>query len=170
MRVIYLRDDSDLKAVQARLGGHGGANLRGRLAALNPHVDLNRIGAGTVLLLPDGTGVADGDADIHAIGAASFAALAGELKASFAQATARARDAAASLGAEREAVAAAFKSDLVQRLARSDAAFRRQIDDVEQASAADAPRLREAADRIDALGRVALDELAALAKRFGGAR
>ena len=61
MRFLVIKQDTSLQALTAQLvkdGDHAPAALD-RLRALNPHLDLQRVGKGAVLLLPDSPGYKD---------------------------------------------------------------------------------------------------------------
>lgn len=159
MRMMFIKDDTDFAAlgeqlVRARTGADQTRSALESLQALNPHVDVNKIRAGTVLLVPDAPAFkVSATAPLGGEAIADFQKL---VKTSLADAAARLKDANAARAAAHAETSAAFKTAAVKRLLESDRTLKAQIDaavkafkDDEQ-QAADAERTLESSTR-DAL-------------------
>lgn len=166
MRVLLLKQASDLQTLTTRLVGSSSATLE-RLKALNPHVDFNRIEPGTVLLLPDTPDMDAGDKDTRSPAGDALDDLVRHVKDGFQAAAARAASAGDDLAADRGAIAAAAKTAAFRRLVESDPLLKKQLDEAGEASDAELKKIREAAKQVEAMGMAAADELAALRRLLG---
>lgn len=166
MRVILIKQASDLQALTTRLIGKKSAAASSaaldHLKALNPHVDFNRIEAGTVLLLPDTPDIKADDRDSHSIADDTFEDLSRHMKEGFGAAAARVAKATDDLAADRSAVASAVKTAPVKRLIESDALLKKQLDEANEVSNAELKKLKDAAKQVETMWKAAGEELAAL--------
>lgn len=171
MRVLLLKQASDLQALTARLVGRGLAGSSSatleRLKALNPHVDFNRIGPGTVLLLPDTPDMEADDKDIRSPAGEAFDDVVRHVQDGFQAAAARAARAGDDLAADRSAIAAAAKTAAFRRLVESDPLLKKQLDAAGEASDAELKKIRGAAKQVEVMAKAAVDELAALRRLLG---
>ena len=165
MRIIVIKQASDLQALSGKILGKkaaGSATLE-RVKALNPHVNFERIEAGTVLFLPDAPDLKSGDKDSKELGGDAFDDFVRDIADGFDSAAARTKSAAAGLSAERGAVTDVLKLATVKRLLESDAALKKQLDEAADEFATEQKELQTAAKQLEALQKIASDELAALA-------
>ena len=170
MRMIVIKQDSDLQALSARLltapaaGEKTDSALRS-LQALNPHVDLKKVAAGTVLLVPDAPG----------FNAAASDPVPGSALDEFQQFVRTGLDAAAATlkagNAHREAqradVAAVLKTAAVQRIITTDPDLKQQLDEATKATKQDQEQEAKAEQALAAAVKGAQAELAAIAKLMG---
>lgn len=166
MRHIVIKQDSDGEALATRLlarRSNSSATLD-RLKALNPHVDFNRIKAGTVLLLPDTLDVKAGAEDARSIGSDALGDLIKRTEEGFKTAAERVHRAAETLAADRAAVTSALGAAVVKRHVESDPLLKKQLEDADQASEAEQKAIREAAEHVVAMQEAVSVELAELAK------
>lgn len=166
MRVILLKQASDLQALTTRLigrrpAGSSSATLD-HLKALNPHVDFNRIEPGTVLLLPDTPDIRADDKDSHSPDGDAFDDLVRHVDNGFQAVAARVAKAGDDLSADHGAIAAAAKTAAFKRLVNSDPLLKKQLDEAGEASNTELKKVQEAAKQVEALRKAAGEELAAL--------
>lgn len=131
MRMLVIKQNTDLQGLSASLmkkdGGEAQPAVLARLAALNPHADLRRLVAGTVILVPDDPAL-DANNSL-AVGGDIFGDLATELTAGLGLAAKRARAASDAASADRTAVTAVLRSAGVKRLVSGDEALKAQIEE-----------------------------------------
>jgi hypothetical protein len=135
-----------------------------RLQQLNPHVNLSKLKAGTVLLVPDIPGL--GGVQGASIGAEAFDGLAADAASGLKAATAKVRAGAASRDAERKELTAIFKSAEVKRLSDGDAVLQKELVDAELRFKADQKEAAQSVLLLDEAGKALTSELAALGKLF----
>lgn len=153
MRLIVIKQASDLQSLSARLlkrpsGGRGGSHEIGQatleqVQQLNPHVDFQRIEAGTVLLLPDTPELKDTDS--QSLAGDTFEDFITDTSEGFKAVTQRMRNNAETLDADRAAVNAAVKSAVVKRLIQSDPLLKKQIDEASSRFSDEQNKMQEAA-------------------------
>jgi len=169
MRLVVIKQPTDLQTLAGTLLRKGTpqdavASTLDRVKTLNPHVDLARIGAGTVLVLPDAPAIADNAG--NSPGSDAFSGFGADVTAGFTAAAWVVSASVDALTANRAAVAAVLKTAAVRRLIDSDPALKQQVDstaaqfDVEKRQAGDAVK------QFESLRKRATDELAVLAKLF----
>lgn len=169
MRILVIKKDSDLSAIAAAAAA--APALVERLAAFNPHVDLKKLEAGSVLLVPDEVAGAAGAGTPFG----QSGSVAGDALASFGEFAAEALAGAASgvkaglarQVADADALKAALRSKTVRDALARDADLAKQADAAlrnatEAAKAADA-----GAKQFDGQVAAAREAIATLAKGFG---
>lgn len=165
MRIFVVKKGSDLQSLKAVAANPGMAE---KLARVNPHIDVQKLAPGTVLLVPD-----DVAADDSPFGGG--ASIVGNALASFNEFAAQALDAAArgvKAGSQRQAAdaetlkAALRSASLKEALAR-DPELAKQADAALKRAAEAAKAADGAAKRFEANTTAAREALAALAKKFG---
>lgn len=165
MRIFVVRQDTDMQALKAALAAPG---LAEKLARLNPHLDVQKLAPGAVLLLPD-------DAAGRGTALAGSTSIAGNALASFSEFAAEAMDAAATsvkagakrLGADADALKAALRTRTVKEALARDEELSRQAEAALK-NAGEAAKAAEAAARqFESNSSAAREALAALAKQFG---
>ena len=170
MRVVVVTEATDLQALRKMLftsaqpAAATAAALQ-RVQALNPHADLQHVGAGTVLLLPDLPSV--NPTHSRSIGGDPFAGVAAAATNGLKAAAQRVREGMAAIAADRSAVAGVLRTAAVKRIVGSDAELAKQLDTATARFAAEQKQAQEAAAALEKLAAQAGDELAALAKLFG---
>lgn len=140
----------------------------GKLAQLNPHLNLNRLTPGAVLIVPEDAAHAD-------LPGAKDAAIAAEAMRSFITMAEQALDAATQrmkAGAERaardeSALASASKSKAVQAAIKKDPDLGKLLDGALGQAKEDSQVSAKAIDGLAVLSKGALAELEMLAKRLG---
>ena len=168
MRLMFIEQDTDLHRLAIELfgakAGAGDAALDA-LKRLNPHVDFGRLGAGTVLLLPDGPGLR-ADAGSPVWGEA-FDGFSAEVVAALDNVAGQVgRGHAERQAGERELVRM-FESDLFARAFDSDRQLREQAGAAIEVFKLDRAAADTAGRALGELQDQARAELAALAKLLG---
>lgn len=166
MRFLVIKQDTSLQALTAQLvkdGDHAPAALD-RLRALNPHLDLQRVGKGAVLLLPDSPGYKEeGDK----AGDDGFDLFAKEVNTALRDGTTRATDALAANEAQEKEFNKLFKSAAIRKLSDEDTALRGRLDTVATRASAAAKVSKEVAPQLEALKKGAAEELKKLRGLLG---
>jgi len=165
LRPIILKADTNAESLasdllRARLSEAQADAARGKLAEANPHLDTEKIAAGTVVLVPDTPGFKTADAtSIQSEPFGDFSALA---QGALGAAAERAKAGIAARKKERADIAAALKSAAFRRLTANDPDTQRQVEQVVKAATEDADADKQAAEMLEAISkaaRAALDEL-----------
>ena len=167
MRLIVVDERTDLEGLRKRLVG-GKAVTEGaleRLKSLNPHLNLEKIPAGSVLLVPDLPGLRKGETT--SVAGDPFAALSETFLAAVDAAIARARDGAKALLSEQKEVSAVVKSAAFRRALEADPELREQVETAAQVFKQDQEEAKASGETLKALRQEAGAELAALAKLLG---
>lgn len=157
MKFFIVKEGQTADLLASRVAASGGM---ARLQALNPHLDLQRLTPGSVLIWP----AESADEDSQSVSGNVFDSFAADVRAGLRAATARVRGGLARQEDQRKEAAAVFRSAAFKRAIETDAELR------QQATAADnrAKLLQARAKEIDAallaLDRTADEGLAALAK------
>jgi len=166
MRFFVIKQDTNLQALSSQLlkQGSGEVAALDKLQALNPHVDLQRIGRNTVLLVPDSPNYkAEGDK----VGDDGFDLFAKEVATALRDGTARASDALAQAESQEKEVSKLLKSAAIRKFADDDSALRARIETVAGNTASAAREAKEAAPQLDALRKGAAEELKKLRALLG---
>ena len=135
MRLIVIKQASDLQALSARLlkkpaGGKAGAHevspaTLDQVKRLNPHVDFQRIEAGTVLLLPDSPEL--NDKDSQSLTGNSFDDFIAHTSEGFKAVALRMSISAKALADDHVAVNATLKTEAVTSQIEKDPQLRDQL-------------------------------------------
>ncbi|HEV8630789.1 MAG TPA: hypothetical protein VGV61_10765 [Thermoanaerobaculia bacterium] len=164
MRTIVVDERTDLEGLRKRLVGGKTVSAAAleRLRSLNPHLDLAKIPAGSVLLLPDLPGVRKGETS--SVTGDPFADLSATLLAGVDAAVARAREGGRALLAEQKEVGAAIKSAAFRRAVEADPELGEQAEAAARVFKQDQEEAKASAEDLKTLRQEAAAELAALAK------
>jgi hypothetical protein len=167
MRMVVISQSTDLNRLRKTLftGAADTSAALERVKALNPHVDLRHVAAGTVLLLPDSPSVSATHSS--SIGGDAFSEFAADVTNGLKNAAQRARAGTESLAADRTAVAAVLRVAAVKRIVGSDATLAKQLDTASARFTAGQKEAQEAAATLATLTAQTKKELAALAKLLG---
>ncbi len=173
MRFIVISQASDLQtALGARLlkkpaGGKGKAGAHevsqatlDQVKQLNPHVDFQRMEAGTVLLLPDSPEL--NDKDSQSLTGNSFEDFAAHTSEGFKAVAQRMRISADALAADRAAVNAVLKIAAVKRQIESDPLLLKQLDEANSEFTDAQKQAQDAASQVEAMQKDMSTELEAL--------
>ena len=167
MRMIVIEQATDLQALTTRLLGAkagAGAGLDG-LKALNPHVDFSKLGAGTVLLVPDLPGLRDGQTG--SIAGQAFDTFGQQVLANFDDAATRVRAGHAARLTDQKELVALFKGAALKRAFEADPELKAQADATAQVFKQDPIDAKAADETLKALKDGVGTELAVLAKLLG---
>ncbi len=170
MRLIVIKQASDLQALSARLlkkpaGVQAGTHefsqtTLEQVKRFNPHVDFQRIDAGTVLLLPDTPELKDADSQSPAGNA--FEDFVAQTSEGFKTVAQRMRTSAEALAAERAAVNAVLKTAAVKRQIESDPLLKKQLDEANGEFTDAQKKAQEAARQVETMQNDIKAELEAL--------
>lgn len=155
MRMFVLKQGQSLQSLSSRLGSAAAINL---LKALNPHLDLDRMEPGTVLLVPDGIDDAD------SVAGAVFDGLAGDVKAGLKAATARVQDTRAKSELLQKDVSSILKSAAFKRALDGDSELKKQADAAETRFQTNQAASKQTEESLSALEKLVNEELAVLGK------
>src|SRR5262245_34904997 len=161
MRMVVISQPTDLNRLGKTLftrAADTSAALE-RVKALNPHVDLRHVAAGTVLLLPDSPGVSA--THTSSIGGDAFVEFAADVTNGLKDAARRARAGAESLAADRKEVAAVVRTAGVRRIVESDRTLAKQLDAAGARFAEGQKEAQEASAALETLTAQVGDELVA---------
>lgn len=164
MRMFVIKQATDLQALSAKLltTGAGKESALQNLQRLNPHVDFNRLDAGTVLLVPDQPGVKTSESS--SIGGEAFDAFHEQARASVDAAVTRVREGHDHLSAARTDVAAVLKTAALKRLLEADPDIKKALDEAAQVFKQDQQQAKESIAQLQAFQAQVNEELAQLAK------
>ncbi|MBB4842908.1 hypothetical protein HNP55_001423 [Paucibacter oligotrophus] len=158
MRFIQLHKAADLQALTKKISGN--AATLAQAQKLNPHLDLNKLAPGSVLLLPDSAELGDGKAlatdswdDFQARATSSLSAL-----------NQRARSQVETLKTERQGLTTLFKSAALKRLQDADPALKKQLDAAGEQASADQKAAETAAAQLEEMQKLLGGELGRLGK------
>lgn len=174
MRLIVIKQASDLQTLSSELFNSGskstskavvGNATLERIKSLNPHVDFQRIEAGTVLLLPDTPELKD--SKTQSVAGDAFADFSTHTIEGLKTVAERIRTGADALELERTAVAAVLKTAAVKRQIESDPLLKKQLDDASADFTAEQNRAQEAMKQVKAMQDAAVEELKALERLLG---
>ena len=170
MRLIVIKQASDLQTLSAGLlkkpaASHGSVHEVSRatleqVKILNPHLDLQNLEAGTVLLLPDSPELSD--ADSQPLAGTSFNDFVAHVNEGFKAVTQGMRISAEELAAERSAVNAVLKTAAVKRQIESDPLLLKQLDEANSEFTDAQKQAQDAASQVEAMQKDMSTELEAL--------
>jgi hypothetical protein len=169
MRIVRITKDTNVAALRTQ----SAKTAPGMLEKLNPHLDLNRLAPGAVLVLPDdastGKGGKGGKGAIATttIGAEAMQSFIGFTKEAIEASSQRVKAAAERAKAEEAALAAATKSRAVNAAAEKDPELKKLLEGAVRQAKTDTQAAAEGVKTFEALGAAALQELEVLAKRLG---
>ena len=167
MRIVRITKDTNVAALRTQ----SAKTAPGMLEKLNPHLDLNRLAPGAVLVLPDevDTGGKGGKRAVvtTTIGAEAMQSFIGFAKEAIEASSKRVQAAAERAKAEEAALASATKSRAVNAAAEKDPELKKLLDGAVRQAKTDTQAAAEGVKIFEALGAAALQELEALAKRLG---
>jgi hypothetical protein len=170
LRTFTVKQDTNFKALSGTLldGRFGGAQAEAAAAQLrsfNPHVDFDKLKAGTVIFIPDLPQFKPSVATSTQAGLADdFQKLVSDALNSAAQAIRRAN---AERASERANVGAALKGAALKKIIGSDKDVAQQVDDAQKAMAEEEKRDKQAQETLTAMSKEALDALAQMSKLVG---
>jgi hypothetical protein len=145
---------------------HAAGAILERVKALNPQIaDAQRLGAGTVLILPESADLKPGAGE--PAGGEALAALGTLLHTGLRDVDGRLTRASEALAAEHAAVRDALKAAAARRLVESDPQLKEQLAAAEARFKADQKRAAETREQLDKVKKVAPAELETLQKMFG---
>lgn len=179
MRLIVIPQPvTDLRTLSASLSAQpeGGRAAPGPLTeatlaqirTLNPHVDLLKMDAGTVLLLPDSPEL-DG-ADSRMLADEAFQSFATHVNDGLQDVAQRARTSAEARNADRTDVSSLLKIAAVKRQIDSDALLKKQFDAAQDESATVQKQTQEDIRQLEKMQKDTSVELKALGKTLGQLR
>lgn len=170
MRIVRITKDTNVASLRTQ----SAKAAPGMLEQLNPHLDLNRLTPGTVLVLPDeddtggkGSKGAKRGVMTTAIGAEAMQSFIGFAKEAIEASSKRVQAAAERAKAEEAALASATKSRAVNAAAEKDPELKKLLDGAVRQAKTDTQVAAEGVKTFEALGAAALQELEVLAKRLG---
>jgi hypothetical protein len=159
MKFLIVKQGQTADALAARLAAHGGL---ARLQALNPHLDLQRLTPGSMLIWPPDAGGDEG----RPVAAGTFDDFASDVRAGLNAATTRARAGLAQQEDQRKEAAAVFRSAAFKRVLETDAELKAQATAADGRAKALQARGKEIEGALAALGRTAESGLEALRDLF----
>jgi HPt (histidine-containing phosphotransfer) domain-containing protein len=167
MRMIVIKQDTDLQALSGKLLAST-PNATGptldRIKALNPHIDLQRIAAGSVLLLPDSPSL--NHTETQPVGGDTFNTFTTTVTNGF-EASVKGMQTDVSASADNiNAVKEALSTPTIKRMVESDASLQQQFDQASKQLTAEQAQAQAAVTQIQALQRQVIAELATLGKWF----
>lgn len=160
LRLFQVKTSDNLKQL---LNGADEASVR-RLQALNPHLDITKARAGTVLLLPDTPAFTGGSHE--GVSADAWAALADDAATGLKARTELLKASSAKRDAQRKEVSAILKTAAVKRQLDADTELRKQADAAEAQFKADQKTATDTAKQLDVMSKCLADEIAALGAFF----
>lgn len=166
MRFLVIKQDTSLQALTARLvkdGTRQPAALE-RLRSLNPHLDLQRVGKGNVVLVPDSPGL---ESEGEKAGDDGFELFAREVASALRDGASRASGALAAAEAQEKEVGKLVKSAAFRKLSDEDSALRARLETVASRASAATKATRDVAPQLEALRKGAAEELEKLRKLLG---
>jgi len=136
-----------------------------QLKAFNPHVDFQKLAAGTVLLVPDTPDLKAGAA--QTVGAEYIGELFDQVNTGIADAVKRVRTGATQVDADRTAIASAVKAAAMKRVIETDPELKKQLAAVDAQFKATQKQASETQSQLAELQKLAAAELAQLRKVLG---
>lgn len=161
MQMILIQQASDLAKLAEQLQRSGGLDAVARWKALNPHLDLQRPEAGTVVLLPQAV---EGS---ESVAAAVLGAWAAEARQGLKAAGGRIRGGLKQAEADDKALTAATRSAAFKRVLEGDAELADQLATARKSATAQRSLHRAQASDADTLAALLDDELQTLGRLLG---
>ncbi len=158
MQIYTLKAGQDLSALTQQLQVKGGAQAVALLKTLNPHLDLTRLKAGSVVLVPSATD------STESVAGAVFDALADDVRQGLKAASARVKAGQARADDNRKAVAAAVKSVAFKKVLQGDTEMARQVAAADAAAKSSAAQAKQAEQTLAGLASMLDEELGTLGK------
>jgi hypothetical protein len=165
MRMIVIKQGTDLQALGARLLGAAREGALQSLQRLNPHVDFKRIEPGTVVLVPEQPGLREGES--ASVGGEAFGAFSEQARAALEATATRVRSGHEARLAQQKDVAAVLKSPALKRLLEADPDLKKELDAALQVFKDDQQAAKESEKLLKTLQDESAVELAALGKLIG---
>ena len=165
MRMIVIKQATDLQQISSRLAGKSGAeSALATLKTFNPHLaDVKKIEAGAVIFVPESPSFKTAESD--SVEGDAFDDLAQQLQTSVNAASDQVQQGWSALIAEEKDVSAAFKLiTSAKRAADVDAALKAQIDAATQLFKQDQTTAKSVGDSLSAMETEVEAELAEIAK------
>jgi LysM repeat protein len=163
MRTLILDKASDVKQFLADRSRNG-LSIE-TLQRLNPHVDLKKIAAGTVLFVPDAPdGAADGS---QPVGGTAFSAFQSLVSTSLDTAGAGVRSGFAARAQERQDVVSAIKTAAAKRVIESNPEIKTALEAAVKQDKLDQQQAKTADSMLAAVKQQITADLGALGKRLG---
>ena len=167
LRPLILKADTDIKSLasdvlRARLSDAQTNAAVDKLAEANPHVDPDKIAAGTVVLVPDTPGFKASAAD--SVQSGPFNDFGTMVSDALGAAAEKMKAGNAARATDRSDLAAAVKSAVFKRLTANDPDTQRQADEAVKAASADADADKQAEEMLATVSKAALAVLGELGK------
>ncbi len=170
LRTFTVKQDTNLKALSgtlldARFGGAQADAAAAQLRALNPHADLDKLKAGTVIFIPDvpqfkPSAATSTQADL----VDDFRKLVSDALQST---TEKVRLANAERASERRSVGAVLKGAALKKIVGSDKDAAAQVDAAQKAMADEEKQDKQTEEAFAAMSKAALEALAQVSKLVG---
>jgi hypothetical protein len=185
MRLVTLQSTTDLKALAAQLQGAAGVGAPlTSVQALNPHLDLNQLKPGDLLLpdaaaspAPTAAGTSTTAPDVAPAplpsqssggsGFADFADFAAEITKGVATVVTRSRAGTDAAIASRTALSNALRGAAIQRAIGADPQLQKQLDGADAQLKVDLARAQAAGKQVELLQKGGAGALALFGKRVG---
>jgi len=166
-RVFVIKDERDRQALSkslltARLTDTQADSALADLQAANPHLNLQELSVGAVLLVPDAPSF-DASASESVAGGAleSFQQL---VRSELGAAAKKLRESNAARAGQRADVAAVQKTAAFKRIVEKDDLLKQQLEEATKALKEDQQRAEQAEQTLDAAAKGAMEELSSLSK------
>lgn len=170
MRIFVIKEETDLEGLSSKLLRQRTSQANAvaaieRVKAANPHLDFTRIGAGTVLLVPDSPEFKD--AASASLGGETFADFAKHLDTSLKTSGTRVKQGFEVLAADRTSVAAVLRVAAVKKIVDADPELQKQLLAADAQFKQDQKNATAAQALLEQTQKTALEELANLQKLLG---
>lgn len=160
LRLFQVKANDNLKQL---LKGADEATVQ-RLRALNPHLDIAKAKAGSVLLLPDTPAFTNSSQE--SVSADAWAALASDAETGLKARAEQLRAATVERDTQRKEVQAILKTAAVKRQLEADPGLRKQADAAEAQFKADQTAAADTAKQLEVMSQGLAEEIAALGAFF----
>lgn len=170
MRTLVIRQDTDLQALRGRLiagkasAGQTESALK-QLQELNPHLNLNDLRAGAVVLVPDSPNFKASEGDI--VGSGTFDDFQQFVRSSLSDASERLKSGNAARAGERADITAILKTAAFKRVLESDADLKQQVAEAIKGFKDEQTQADQDEKAVAAASKATLDVLAGLSKLLG---
>src|SRR5262245_5805901 len=170
MRMIVIQEHADREALvgrllRARLSNSQIESALASLQALNPHVEISNLRAGTVLLVPDKPAFKTSASE--PVAGEAFEEFQQFVRDALGKAAEDLKAGNAARAAERDEVNAVIKLAAFKRLLDGDAELKQQVADARRAFTEEQHQAEEAEQALAAASKAALAKLAELSKLLG---
>jgi hypothetical protein len=170
LRTFIVKSDTDLQSLSGNLldarfrGGRADSALQ-QLKTLNPHADLEKLRAGTVLFVPDSPGFkASAGTSAQASALDDFRTL---VAGALSDAARNMKSGNATRATERADVTAILKSAAFKRIVGTDKDLAQQADDAQKAMATEEGQDKQAEEALATISKAALAALTQMGKLVG---